>query len=101
MAKPKGDSILIDSSDHRCFYSKKPTTEVHHVMNGNADRRKADEDGLWIYVTRSRHDWLHNTPDGKKEMKRLKALAQQAYEKTHSHAEWMRRYHKNYVDIDG
>ena len=101
MAKPKGDSILIDSSDHRCFYSKKPTTEVHHVMNGTADRPKADEDGLWIYVTRSRHDWLHNTSDGKKEMRRLKVLAQQAYEKTHSHAEWMRRYHKNYVDIDG
>lgn len=97
MAQPKGKSILIDSNDQRCFYSKIPTREVHHVMNGNAYRDKADEDGLWIYVTRSRHDWLHNTPDGKKEMKRLKKMAQCEYEKTHSHEEWMRRYHKNYV----
>lgn len=97
MAKPKGKSILMDSESHKCFYTKRPTDEIHHVMNGSADRIKADEDGLWIYITRSRHDWLHNTPDGKKEMKRLKAMAQSAYEQTHSHAEWMRRYHKNYV----
>lgn len=101
MAKPKGKSILTDTNDQRCFYTRRPTKEVHHVMNGTADRPKADEDGLWIYVTRSRHEWLHNTPDGKKEMKRLKALAQKKYEETHTHEEWMRRYHKNYVDISG
>lgn len=97
MAKPKSDSIITDTNDHKCFYTGLPTTEVHHIMNGTADRPKADEDGLWIYVTRSAHNWLHNTPSGKAEMKRLKALAQRKYEETHSHEEWMRRYHKNYV----
>jgi hypothetical protein len=99
MAKPKGKSILTDTNDQRCFYTKVPTTEVHHVMNGSADRRKADADGLWIYVSRSAHNWLHSTPEGKKEMLRLKALAQKEYEKTHSHEQWMERYHKNYGDI--
>lgn len=98
MAKPgtRRPSILTDKVE-RCYYTGRPTTEVHHVMNGTAYRHKADEDGLYIYITRSRHDWLHNTPDGKKEMKRLKKLAQIEYEKTHSHAEWMKRYGKNYV----
>lgn len=70
---------------------------VHHVMNGHAERKKSDQDGLVIYLNDSVHRYLHETHEGRQKMYELKAAAQEAYEETHSHEEWMRRYGKNYL----
>jgi len=38
---------------------------------------------------------LHNNPELEREYIRI---GQRAYEKTHSREEWMKRYHKNYLE---
>ena len=86
----------IISNDKKCYISGYThNLEKHHCMNGTASRKKADEDGLWVWLNHDIHMAVHSyRPDWKRE---LKAIAQTAYEKTHSRDEWMARYHKNYL----
>jgi hypothetical protein len=65
----------------------------HHLVPGVANRKKAEEDGLWIWLYHPIHMQLHNNPEMERAYIRM---AQAAYEKTHSREEWMARYHKNY-----
>ena len=86
-------------TDPKCYLTGlRSQLVIHHVMNGLAYRDKATQDGLVIYLNDSVHRWLHDTGKGRKKMNELKAEAQRIYEQTHSHAEWMERYGKNYGD---
>lgn len=77
---------------YRCNVWK--MTEEHHLMNGVGIRKKADKDGLVVQLCRDCHDLVHRN---KTVRFQLKAKAQKEYESTHTHEEWMKRYHKNYL----
>lgn len=78
---------------YRCKVWK--MTEEHHLMNGVGIRKKADKDGLVVQLCRDCHNIIHTNAD---ERKKLKVKAQREYESTHTHDEWMKRYHKNYIE---
>lgn len=74
-------SVLQTDWD-RCFFNicGNPPTQIHHVMHG-PDRRKAEEDGLIIYVCRTCHDLIHFDKDRSGQTDRaLKRLAQLKWE---------------------
>ena len=87
----------IISNEKRCYLTgSKFKLEKHHCMNGAAYRKKAEHDGLWVWLNADVHRAVHsNRPDWKRELKRI---AQEAYERTHTREEWMHRYHKNYLE---
>ncbi len=92
-------SIIVDYEKFgaHCYITGIRTgLERHHCMNGTSQRAKAEKDGLWVWLTHDIHAKVHSTrPDWKYELKRV---AQKAYEQNHSRAEWMSRYHKNYLE---
>lgn len=88
------DSII--SNEKKCYLTGSLIyLEKHHCMNGVANRKKADKDGLWVWLNHDVHVAVHNTrPDLKL---KLKQIAQQKYEETHTREQWMKRYGKNYL----
>lgn len=68
--------------------------EKHHLMNGVGMRKKAEEDGLYIWICRPDHEELHHDYQKRYEQKQK---AQRIYLKNHTQEEWMKRYHKNYL----
>lgn len=96
------DSIL--QKEKKCWLTgyTGPGLHKHHIMNG-ANRRLAEEDGLWIWLKWDRHiaDSPHNTPhnDAKTDLF-YKRLAQRKYEETHTREDWMKRYGRNFLDVD-
>ena len=95
MPKSKHSDSII-STEKVCFLTgSRINLERHHCMNGVAYRRKAEADGLWVWLNADVHKAVHNhRPDLQRYLKRV---AQEAYERTHSREEWMHRYHKNYL----
>ena len=72
--------------------------EHHHLFNGQAYRHKADEDGLWIWLCRDCHAYLHTHS---LELQKYKELGQKMYEqKIGTHEEVMERYHHDYLRGD-
>lgn len=82
-------------------------TERHHLMGGTANRKKSEEDGLWLYLCPRCHN---QPPEGahfnKQTMNWLHKIGQEAWEgdqiqKGLSPAEarekFMKRYGKNYL----
>lgn len=90
------DSIVADYTEGAYCYltGRQDNLDRHHCLT-NALRDWAEENGLWVYLNHDVHMLLHQQrPDIEK---RLKAKAQKAYEKTHSHDEWMKVVRKNYL----
>ena len=76
------DSIIIDMSfaDYDII-SGKPGVERHHCLFGNANREKADIDGLWVPLTPEHHREGKISAHKCIEMQRLlQIIAQLAYE---------------------
>lgn len=70
----------------------------HHCIFGSK-RKKADEDGLWVYLCPSCHNAIHR-PASKFDQSMqnaLKKIAQEAYEKTNTRADFIKRYGKTYL----
>ena len=91
-----------------CLFTGTPTTEFHHLLFGS-DRKKADEDGLVIPVTREKHtaatkpeDRIHGNPVAEDLSKMLgQAIWERNYcAEGHTVAEaraaFMKRYGKAY-----
>lgn len=95
-------SIIQTGDIKQCYISKQwvgdngEPLEKHHVMNGSL-RDWADAEGLWIWVTPQIHAFMHTTKMGVYMLRELKVIAQYAYEREHSHDEWMAKVRKNYV----
>lgn len=90
---------IINDLDRECCHCYVPTTERHHIMNGNPNRKYSEQDGLWIYVCSEYHAYIHKNQDVDN---RLKAKAEWIWLQ-HNNAtldDWMRRYHKNYLELD-
>ena len=86
----------IISNANKCYYcGSNRNLEKHHCLLGTANRRKADKDGLWVYLCHDCHQDVHNYNTIAR--KSLQKEAQKAYERTHSREEFMERYHFNYL----
>ena len=98
MIKVKHSKSILQ--EEKCCYAtgiKSQFLVRHHTMNGTANRKKAEEDGLWIWLLPQIHEYIHHTHEGHTLLMEYKKISQAKYEETHSHEEWMKRYKKNYL----
>lgn len=51
--------MITNYADY-CLICGKGTTDIHHLVFGNARRRLADEDGLTTPLCRKCHELMHN-----------------------------------------
>lgn len=88
-------SILQD--DKCCRVCGNPIVDLHHVRLGNCHRKTAEKHGLVVWLCRKHHIYLHNHP---MEKEKLQREAQKRFEELHSHKEYMKIFHKNYLKGD-
>lgn len=78
-------------------YSEK-VTEEHHILYGSGRRELAEAEGLKVYLCIQHHrtgqQAVHNCRETRELLCRI---AQEEYEQTHTHEEWMRIAGKNYL----
>ena len=72
-------------------------TEKHHLMSGTANRRLAEEDGLFIYLCPMCHQIVHMDP---KVNRTTKAFAEKVWRDYYgkSKEEFIKRYGKSYEE---
>jgi len=76
--------------------SVKNDLDCHHCILGKGNRKIADKLGLFVYLCKPHHHYVHH--DGWKLLQALKRVAQRAFEKTHTRAEFMAIIGRNYLD---
>lgn len=87
----------MDSKKGVCFICGRiGPTERHHIFGG-ANRRWSEKYGLVVHLCH----WCHNEPPNGvhhnvRQMRWLRALGQEEFEKTHSHEEFMQIFGRNY-----
>ena len=87
----------IMQTEKECFFCKsQKQLEVHHALSGYANRKKADADGLVVYLCRTCHADLHDRNVGEQELKReAQRIWMKAYRKTVD--DFRDRFGKNYL----
>lgn len=99
-------SIMHEKKDGTCYlcmllnqdYDRR-TTQEHHVIFGTANRRLSEKYGLKVYLCMEHHETGKMSVHRNHEVARiLQKRAQETFEKTHSHAEWMSIFQRNYID---
>jgi len=87
---------LINNSKECYICGSTYNIEKHHMVFGSANRKKADEDGLWCNLCHSCHQAVHNQDIWEK--KALQELAQEKYEeKIGTREQFIKRYGKSYL----
>ena len=89
----------IIQNDKKCYVTGSTTNlHKHHIFSGTANRKKAEQYGLWVYL---RADWHNMSAYGVHFNKRLdtelKQLAQRKFEEKHGHEMFMSVFKKNYL----
>lgn len=78
-------------------YSEK-VTEEHHILYGSGRRELAEAEGLKVYLCIQHHrtgqQAVHNCRETRELLCRI---AQEEYEQTHTHEQWMALAGKNYL----
>lgn len=89
----------IIQSEKSCFLcGRRIGLERHHIFAGVANRKISEENGLWVWLCHDCHTGASNCAQYDKDTNiYLKQTAQMAYEKTHTHNQWMQLIRKNYV----
>lgn len=94
------DSIIKTAKS--CFFCGQQTgLERHHCLHGTANRRLAEQDGLWVWLCAECHrgtDGVHGM-NGHNLDASLKRAAEYAYMTTYGKTkeDFIRRYGKNYL----
>ena len=98
----KGNGVEMTNSiicNARCCYEcgNKTHLQRHHCLHGTANRRLAEEDGLWVYLCADCHRRLHDR-DTRLDNK-LMRLAERVYlrENNKTITDFIARYGKNYL----
>ena len=76
-----------------CYLCGRIAQQMHHIFNG-PERVKSTADNMIIPVCAGCHERIHNDAALRRE---LKAIGQQAYERSHSREEFRTRYGKSYL----
>ena len=91
-------SIVQDLSDERCFLCGSTVNlELHHIVHGTANRRLSTMHGLTCWLCRNHHTGKFGVHRQAELNRQLQAVAQTAFEKTHTRQEWMKIFGKNYL----
>lgn len=92
------DSIVQDLRVERCYVCGcARELELHHIMHGTANRRLSTRYGLTCWLCQTHHTGRYGVHNNAELNHKLQEVAQTAFEKTHSHAEWMKIFGKNYL----
>lgn len=87
----------IISNQKKCFLC--PSTvdlEKHHCIFGTANRKKAEQDGLWVYLCPTCHHAVHNHDIRDKAV--LQKMAQEHWQaRFGSKEDFIRRYGRSYL----
>jgi hypothetical protein len=92
------ESIVQDLRVERCYvcgYAR--DLEYHHIMHGTANRRLSTRYGLTCWLCSTHHRGRFGVHNNAELNHKLQEVAQTAFEKTHSHTEWMKIFGKNYL----
>lgn len=90
-------SIIPGDSPTWCFLcGATENLQVHHCLHG-IRRKAADDNGLTVHLCATCHAKLHDHGDHDLD---LEQLAQKTFEETHTRAEWMEIFGKNYLEAD-
>ena len=88
--------LCREEAEKRGYYGELKHTGLHkhHFIYGRfgAFRKKAEHYGLWGYMCAERHH--ENGPEDR----RLKQIAQRAFEAKYGHEKWMQEFEKNYLE---
>lgn len=99
-------SILHNKKDGTCYlcmklhgdYSRKTVLQEHHAIPGTANRHMSEKYGLKVYLDIQHHLEGPEAVHQNEEISILvKQDAQRAFEKTHTRAQWMAAFGKNYL----
>lgn len=89
-------SIL--QTEKSCYLCGRETClERHHIFAGVANRKWSERLGLWVFLCADCHRGTDGAQYNHEVNRRLKMDAQNAFEQSHSRAEWMRAIGKNYL----
>ena len=98
--KRRHPKSVLDTEKGVCYLcGKVGETELHHCVFGSGYRKISDRLGLVVYLCHECHqgtEGVHGR-DGDDKNRRLKREAQEAWEKTHSHSEWMQIVGRNFL----
>lgn len=87
----------IISEEKRCFICHTTANlERHHCVFGTANRKKAEEDGLWVWLCHNCHHGIHNGNNFAKERLQREAQIDWEYEFGDRDA-FIQRYGRNYL----
>lgn len=75
-----------------CYKCGATPTEFHHVLTG-ALKKTAEGIGAWVWLCPKCHRWAHDTADGVKYLRKLKAECQTAFD---NDLDWMVLVRRNY-----
>lgn len=92
-------SKSIMQTEKQCYICGAQTgLESHHVLAGVANRKISEKYGFKVWLCHRHHTGADGAQYDKALNLRLKQDAQKAFEKTHSHEEWMQLIRKNYLE---
>ena len=88
---------IIAKPDNLCYFcARYGNLEKHHCIHGTANRKLADEDGLFVWLCHNCHMRLHDQGIGDKGLQIVAEKAwMQRYGKTEE--DFIKRYGKNYI----
>jgi len=86
-------SIIQSDREHCYLCHRFGETDEHHVIMGNAQRKKAEKYGLKVYLCRTCHRRLHDTNWQRRELERV---GQIAFELTFVEEDFMSIFGRNY-----
>ena len=71
----------------------------HHIFYGNSNRKKSEQHGLKVWLCGYHHNLSNMGVHFYKPLDiKLKRLAQEKYEETHTREDFMREFGRNYLD---
>ena len=93
------ESILPGGNERQCYWCGNPfTLERHHCLHGTANRRLAEEDGLWVYLCNLHHTGQYGVHRHPEMDRQLKMKAQAAWEERYgTRDDFRKRYGKSYL----
>ena len=93
-------SESIISNDKKCFICKATLDlDRHHCLHGTANRKLAEQDGLWVYLCKYHHTMSDKAVHFDKELDMtLKRTAQERWEEQFGdRKDFIKRYGKSYL----
>lgn len=89
----------IINTKKECFITKSThNLHKHHIFMGNPQRKYAEQDGLWVWLSDDYHNMSNKGVHYDRDFNLyLKRIAQQKYEETHTREEWRKRYIKSFL----